>query len=84
MFRKESCQLCAILLIFDFSYIARSVWDAITPDILNSSVGMVLLQFTISFPICDYLPIACILFFHTRNFKLIKFQKLDQPANPHN
>ena len=81
MFRKESCQLCAILIIFDFSYAVRAVWDAIAPDILSHGVGIVLLQFTISFPVCDYLPIMCILFFHTRNFKLIKFQKLDQDAS---
>ena len=71
-FKKESMQLLIILIIFDCSFIIRAVYDGIYPQFKKHDWPVTIAVVTLTFyVVCDFVPISCILFYHSRNFKII-------------
>ena len=83
-FGKESRQLRIILIIFDATYVMRAIYDFCYKDFSDvaseACVGCVTM---IVFYIFDALPVCCILYYHARNFKVIKFVNLTTAADSH-
>ena len=74
-FKKEKCTLITILLIFDGSFIARVICNLLYSGALDLK-SQDLYIFVIIPSFCDMFTICCILFFHMRNFKVIKAESL--------
>ena len=86
VFKREKCTLLTILIIFDISFVLRFVTDIFTShasrnfeyDMLPTINAIVTPQ------VCDLIPICCILYIHSRNFKAIKDSSdaVDNMAEP--
>ena len=77
VFRREKCQLLTTIAIFDVSFLLRTlygIWFSIFAYGMHTGELII----AILVPACiDIIPICCILYFHTRNFKVIQFGTFD-------
>ena len=74
-FKREKCTLIALLLIFDCSYVIRALFNQLWSRAEEIS-DRGLYRFVIVPSFCDLIPVCCVLFFHTRNFKVIRAESL--------
>lgn len=68
VFRKEICYIMMILTTFAVAYLWRWIWDA---DYMKQSNWNFVTYYStqmLNFLLFDFVPLACLLFLHYRNF----------------
>ena len=73
-FRKERCLLLTILIVFNFSFVMRALYDDLLAEDLKEAgddfANAVMLTFTGT--VFDFIPISLILYLHGKNLETIQ------------